>query len=97
MALVDAHEQVVGIEIAANLGIGSALTQYVREGWQLERSSTARTKPWKGLRTFDCPACGAPFEASGEGRCASCGSSVRALRARSAGLKPASMRTRAAA
>ena len=53
----------------------AAITQYLRESWTLSRSATAQTRPWKGVRSFGCPACGAPFEAKGN-RCASCGKIV---------------------
>jgi predicted lipid-binding transport protein (Tim44 family) len=66
----------VSVDFVANLSFANGPTQYVREGWRLARSSTAVTRPWKGTRTFNCPACGAPLEASGQSRCASCGNAV---------------------
>jgi len=67
-------------DIQVTLGLETNLvlpkgTQYLRESWKLSRSATARTRPWKGVRSFGCPACGAPFEAKGN-RCASCGKDV---------------------
>jgi hypothetical protein len=66
----------VGVDLAfeANL-VFSEASQYVEEQWRLARAATAVTRPWKGVRSFGCPACGAPFEASGN-RCASCGKVV---------------------
>lgn len=58
----------------ANLALDEA-THYVEEQWRLGRAATTVTRPWKGVRSFGCPACGAPFEAAGN-RCASCGKVV---------------------
>jgi predicted lipid-binding transport protein (Tim44 family) len=66
----------VSVQFVANLGLGAAAAQYVQETWILARSITAVTRPWKGIRSFNCPACGAPFEVSGTSRCASCGNDV---------------------
>jgi hypothetical protein len=49
-----------------------AVSQYAVESWHFTRVLGARTRPWKGARTFGCPSCGAPFKAAGT-RCASCG------------------------
>jgi hypothetical protein len=58
----------------ANLVL-DGVTHYVEEQWRLGRVVTAVTRPWKGVRSFGCPACGAPFEPAGN-RCASCGKVV---------------------
>jgi predicted lipid-binding transport protein (Tim44 family) len=50
--------------------------EYSRERWTLCRGAGARTRPWTGVRTLGCPSCGAPFQASGDDRCASCGQVV---------------------
>ena len=47
--------------------------EYLKEVWILSRSDKARTRPWKGARTFGCPACGAPGTQVGDGRCGACG------------------------
>ena len=51
-------------------------THYVRERWHLCRPLGVRTRPWKGVRTFGCPACGAPLETGASSVCASCGQPV---------------------
>jgi len=72
----------VVLEIEANMTVGMAgaeHTQYVRERWRLARSASARTKPPAEVRSFHCPNCGAPFEASdrpGGDRCSYCGEVV---------------------
>jgi predicted lipid-binding transport protein (Tim44 family) len=50
--------------------------EYSRERWTLCRRAGARTRPWTGVRTLGCPACGAPFQLSGDDRCAWCGQVV---------------------
>jgi hypothetical protein len=52
------------------------LTHYVRERWYLCRPLGVRTRPWKGVRTFGCPACGAPLETGVSSICTSCGQPV---------------------
>jgi len=77
----DARVAVV-LEIESNMTLGMAgaeQTQYARERWRLVRSAAARTKPPQDVRTFHCPNCGAPFEASdrpGGDRCSYCGEVV---------------------
>ncbi len=72
----------VVLEIEANMTVGMAgaeHTQYVRERWRLVRNASARTKPPDQVRSFHCPNCGAPFEASdrpGGDRCTYCGEVV---------------------
>lgn len=67
-------EVTLDLAIEANLVLDDG-SQYVEEQWRLARAATAVTRPWKGVRSFGCPACGAPFQASGN-RCASCGKVV---------------------
>jgi predicted lipid-binding transport protein (Tim44 family) len=67
------------VEVEANVtarAAGGARGEYSRERWTLCRGAGARTRAWTGVRTFGCPACGAPFETSGDDRCASCGQVV---------------------
>ena len=67
------------VELEANLTVraaGGARGEYTRERWRLSRGADARTRAWTGVRTLGCPACGAPFETSGNERCASCGQVV---------------------
>jgi predicted lipid-binding transport protein (Tim44 family) len=67
------------VDLEANLTVraaGGARGEYARESWRLSRGADARTRAWTGVRTLGCPACGAPFETSGDGRCASCGQVV---------------------
>jgi hypothetical protein len=64
----------VALKLETNLVLSEG-AQYVNESWTLVRSAAAVTRPWKGLRTFGCPSCGAPFE-SRASRCASCGKDV---------------------
>ena len=69
----------VELAFEANLTVaapGGDVTQYVRERWTLGRPPGAQTRPWKGLRTFGCPACGAPRETGSTNLCASCGQTV---------------------
>ena len=55
---------------------GGDATHYVRERWTLGRPFGVRTRPWRGVRTFGCPACGAPLETGDTNICASCGQAV---------------------
>jgi ribosomal protein L37AE/L43A len=72
----------VVLEIEANMTVGMAgaeHAQYAREEWRLVRNASARTRPPDQVRTFHCPNCGAPFEASdgpGGDRCSYCGEVV---------------------
>ena len=69
------------VEIESNVtyrGSEGPAAEYLAEGWVLERSRTARTRPWKGARTFGCPACGAPAASSAAERCSSCGQVMEA-------------------
>jgi hypothetical protein len=69
----------VGLVFEANLvvaGPGGDVTHYVRERWYLSRPLSARTRPWKGVRTFGCPACGTPLATGATNRCSSCGQPV---------------------
>lgn len=64
------------VEIEANITYRAEdgpVAEYIAESWVLERSRTARTRAWKGARTFGCPACGAPAVSTAAERCASCG------------------------
>jgi hypothetical protein len=69
----------VQLEFESNLSVergGQAATRYVVERWTLSRAAEARTRPWSAARTFACPSCGAPFQATADARCASCGQVV---------------------
>ena len=79
IALEDLHRAIVQIE--SNLTYGAAegpQAEYLAESWVLERARTARTRPWKGARTFGCPACGAPAVSTAAERCSSCGQVMEA-------------------
>jgi predicted lipid-binding transport protein (Tim44 family) len=69
------HE--VKIEIESNVttvaGTQPPTADYLKEVWIVSRRAQAHTRPWKGARTFGCPACGAPVTQAGDGRCAACG------------------------
>jgi DNA-directed RNA polymerase subunit RPC12/RpoP len=72
----------VVLEFESNMTLGMAgaeQTQYSRERWRLVRDAAARSKPPELVKTFHCPNCGAPFEASdhpGGDRCSYCGQVV---------------------
>jgi predicted lipid-binding transport protein (Tim44 family) len=74
------HE--VKVEIESNVTTaGAAATQsatadYLKEVWVFSRRAQAHTRPWKGARTFGCPACGAPATEIGDGRCRACGQAM---------------------
>ena len=70
------HE--IKIEIESNVtaipaSASGLVAAYLKEVWILSRSAQAHTRPWKGARTFGCPACGAPATEIGDGRCRACG------------------------
>jgi predicted lipid-binding transport protein (Tim44 family) len=74
-----AHE--VKIEVESNVataaeGTASESATYLKEVWILARRADARTRPWKGARTFGCPACGAPVTEVAGGRCRACGQTI---------------------
>ncbi|HEX5659418.1 MAG TPA: TIM44-like domain-containing protein [Polyangiales bacterium] len=58
----------------ANIGLPDR-NLYVRERWQLRRSTKARTQPPKATR-LGCPNCGAPFRSTDHRRCEHCGQVV---------------------
>lgn len=67
------------LELEANLIVDTPqgeATQYVRETWVLFREKSARTRPWKGVRTFGCPSCGAPLEQIAQDKCRACGQTM---------------------
>jgi predicted lipid-binding transport protein (Tim44 family) len=69
-------EQLAVIDVEANLtarATDGMRGEYVQESWTLSRAPGTHTRAWTGVRTFGCPACGAPIEASDDDRCASCG------------------------
>src|SRR4029079_5880978 len=67
----------IGIEYEANLAT-AAHTYYTVESWLFGRDATVQSKPPGAARTFPCPNCGAPWQASATGtqQCASCGQIV---------------------
>jgi predicted lipid-binding transport protein (Tim44 family) len=69
----------VRVRFEANL-VGARGTEYVREEWVLRRLVGARTKPWKGARTFNCPTCAAPATRFADNNCEYCGEVVDAGR-----------------
>jgi Tim44-like domain len=74
------HE--VKIEIESNVTTAAAGPDaparacYVKEAWILSRGAQAHTRPWKGARTFGCPACGAPATEIGATGCRACGQAI---------------------
>lgn len=67
----------VKIEYEANLAAGDH-TSYTVETWLFGRDATVQSKPPGATRTFPCPNCGAPWQASSTTTqvCASCGQAV---------------------
>jgi uncharacterized Zn finger protein (UPF0148 family) len=67
----------VGIEYEANIATAGH-TYYTVESWLFGRDATVQSKPPGAARTFPCPNCGAPWQASRTGTqvCASCGQAV---------------------
>jgi len=67
----------IGLEYEANIATASH-TYYTVENWMFGRSAAAHSKPPGVARTFPCPNCGAPWQASQTGTqvCASCGQAV---------------------
>src|SRR5262249_25197169 len=53
-------------------------TYYTVESWLYGRDANVQSKPPGATRTFPCPNCGAPWQASNSGTqvCASCGKAV---------------------
>jgi hypothetical protein len=75
----NANETMVELGFEANLVVAAPqneITQYVKESWTVKRPISARTRPWKGVRTFGCPSCGAPLASIRSSVCASCGQRV---------------------
>jgi hypothetical protein len=67
----------VGLEYEANVATASH-TYYSVERWLFGRDATVHSKPPGATRTFPCPNCGAPWQATQSGTqvCASCGKAV---------------------
>jgi inner membrane protein import complex subunit Tim44-like protein len=75
------HEVKVEIEsnvttVAAGADDSAASADYLKEIWILSRRAQVHTRPWKGVRTFGCPACGAPVTSIGDGGCRACGQAM---------------------
>jgi predicted lipid-binding transport protein (Tim44 family) len=72
-----AHVRItVGFESSLHVDDANrTVSQYVIESWHFVRTIGVPTRPWKGVRTFGCPSCGAPFRASGT-KCSACGQVV---------------------
>ena len=69
----------VALEFEANMTVGMAgaeHTHYVQERWRLARDAGVQSKPPSGVRSFQCPNCGAPFGPEGGDRCQYCGEVV---------------------
>jgi predicted lipid-binding transport protein (Tim44 family) len=49
---------------------------WVTERWTLTRPRSARSRPPQRVRSFGCPACGAPLRARDTGACAHCGRAI---------------------
>ncbi len=67
----------VTVEYEANLAAADH-TSYTVETWRFGRDATVQSKPPGATRTFPCPSCGAPWQASRTTTqvCASCGQAV---------------------
>jgi predicted lipid-binding transport protein (Tim44 family) len=67
----------VRVEYEANLATADH-TRYTVETWRFGRDATVQSKPPGATRTFPCPNCGAPWQASRTTTqvCASCGQAV---------------------
>jgi len=67
----------IGIEYEANVATADH-TYYSVESWLFGRDATVASKPPGATRTFPCPNCGAPWQATQSGTqvCASCGKAV---------------------
>ena len=67
----------ITVEFEANVATADRTTFSV-ETWQFGRAATATSKPPGAARTFPCPNCGAPWQATHSGTqvCASCGQAV---------------------
>ena len=67
----------VGIEYEANIATASH-TYFTVESWLFGRDAAVQSKPPGATRTFPCPNCGAPWQATQSGTqvCASCGQTV---------------------
>jgi uncharacterized Zn finger protein (UPF0148 family) len=67
----------IGIEFEANIATAEH-TYYTVETWLFGRDASVHSKPPGAARTFPCPNCGAPWQASRTGTqvCASCGQAV---------------------
>jgi predicted lipid-binding transport protein (Tim44 family) len=67
----------IELEYEANLATADH-TYYTVETWRFGRDATVQSKPPGAARTFPCPNCGAPWQASRTGTqvCASCGQAV---------------------
>lgn len=67
----------VRVEYEANLASADH-TRYTVETWRFGRDATVHSKPPGATRTFPCPNCGAPWQASRTTTqvCASCGQAV---------------------
>ena len=67
----------IALEYEANLATAEH-TYYSVETWLFGRDATVHSKPPGATRTFPCPNCGAPWQASRTGTqvCASCGQAV---------------------
>lgn len=57
-------------------GESAPATEYVVEEWVLRRLAGVLTRPWTGVRSFDCPSCGSPAEKWDDNRCPRCGEVV---------------------
>ena len=67
----------IGIEYEANVATADH-TYYSVESWLFGRDATVQSRPPGAARTFPCPSCGAPWQATQSGTqvCASCGQAV---------------------
>jgi len=67
----------VGLEYEANIATAHH-TYYCVESWLFGRDASVHSKPPGATRTFPCPNCGAPWQATESGTqvCASCGQAV---------------------
>jgi predicted lipid-binding transport protein (Tim44 family) len=70
----------LGVEFEANYAeqhSDGARGFYTRESWLLSRNPAARSRPPEKIRTFGCPACGAPLDKLLGGTCQYCNRAVK--------------------
>jgi inner membrane protein import complex subunit Tim44-like protein len=80
IGLESTHRVVVEFESNVSYAATPPQAEYLKESWVFERRRGVRTRGWKGVRTFGCPACGGPMQATAENTCSWCGEPLEARR-----------------